>query len=125
MTNVEIGRRGEDAACRFLEEKGYVVLERNYRFEKSEVDIICYRSLAGGRRGEIVFVEVKARSGDRFGAPEASVGAVKISNVVHAARAWLYEQRMESAPCRFDIVAVTFDADETTIKHYEDAFDAS
>ncbi|NNE36076.1 MAG: YraN family protein [Rhodothermales bacterium] len=122
VSTTDIGRRGEDAAADYLESLGYVVFERNYRFERAEVDLVCFKATADGRRGEIVFVEVKARSGSRFGRPEEAVDQAKIANVRRAASAWLYEQKMESAPCRFDVVSVLFDQGDTLVEHFERAF---
>ncbi len=122
MSTVEIGRIGEDAAAVFLESKGYVVFERNYHFERAEVDLITFKASPDGKRGEIVFVEVKTRSGSRFGRPEEAIDKIKISHVTRAARAWLYEQKMDNAPCRFDVIAVLIDRGETLIEHFENAF---
>ena len=66
-TTREIGNEGEELACAYLESKGWRILERNYFFEKSEVDIIAYDDTA------IVFIEVKLRSSDKYGRPEEYV----------------------------------------------------
>jgi putative endonuclease len=119
----ERGLRGEDVAADYLERKGYRVLERRYRFERSEVDLVCFHpSDAQELGGEIVFVEVKARWGERFGRPEESVTPKKQSSIIDAARAYLYETKLEGARCRFDVVAVSFQNGQTGIEHFEDAF---
>ena len=67
QSRVALGRIGEDLACRELETRGYVILERRYRRRGGEIDIIA-------RDGEtMVFVEVKAREGKDFGDAAESV----------------------------------------------------
>lgn len=115
--NQNTGKDGEDMAAEFLEDKGYVILDRNYNFLRGEVDIIAYI----GR--EIVFVEVKTRSSDHFGAPEEAVDEGKKKQIKKVAEAWLHERKMDGAPVRFDVIAIVGPQDEQKrIKHYEAAF---
>ena len=65
----EVGDRGEALAASFLQDAGYRILDRNYRHGRNEVDLVCLDT----RSQEIVFVEVKARTGTGYGPPEASV----------------------------------------------------
>lgn len=118
-TTNDIGDRGEDAAATFLKEEGYRVLERNYRFERNEVDLVCYDPDEGG---EIVFVEVKTRSGMGFGAPESSVTEEKQEALVKVAQAYMHERQFEGAPARFDVVTVMLSDDSPEVSHYENAF---
>ncbi len=123
MTEVDTGRRGEDLAAAFLETSGYRLLDRNYRFERHEVDIVCFAPTEDDSPGgEIVFVEVKTRSGDRFGRPEEAVDRDKQQRVITAARAYLYERKMEGASCRFDVVSVLMKSRGCEIEHFQDAF---
>lgn len=124
MPAKDIGDRGEEIAADYLEGQGYRVLERNYRFERAEVDLICLAPDVSG--GELVFVEVKARSGLGFGRPEEAVTEEKQHHITHAARAYLHERRLERARMRFDVVSVLFRRDRAPeIEHFEDAFWAS
>lgn len=118
-TTNEIGDRGEDLAATFLDNAGYRVLERNYRFERNEVDLVC---LDPDRGGEIVFVEVKTRTGTGFGPPEASVTEEKRASLIEVSRAYLHERRLEGAPARFDVVSILLTDAEPEIEHYENAF---
>jgi len=118
-TTNDIGDRGEDLAASFLEENGYRVLERNYRFERNEVDLVC---LDPDQGGEIVFVEVKTRTGQGYGPPEASVTEEKKAALVEVSRAYLHERQLEGAPARFDVIGILLLDDEPAIKHYENAF---
>jgi putative endonuclease len=111
------GRRGEDLAHRFLQQKGYLVVARNLRLRgaRVELDVVA-------RDGEtIVFVEVKARSTDAFGTPEEAVDAEKREHVVRAALAYLHAAGAKREQARFDIVSVLFGG-RTRIEHIRDAF---
>ncbi|MEL7832971.1 YraN family protein [Fodinibius sp. Rm-B-1B1-1] len=117
-TTREIGDDGEELAVAYLESKGYTILERNYHFERAEVDIVAYDNEAF-----IIFVEVKMRSTNRFGEPEEFIDDAKINNVYKAAEAWLYERKMDGAPVRFDVISILQNNNEAPdIKHFEDAF---
>lgn len=119
----EIGDRGEAVAADYLEGKGYVVLERNYRFQHAEVDLICFQPAENYEEGgQLVFVEVKARTGLGFGRPEEAVTEHKKRNMIRAAEAYLHERRLDGSPCRFDVVSVFFGAETPKIEHFEDVF---
>lgn len=124
MSTKEFGDRGESIAARYLESHGYTILDRNYRFERAEIDLICFApGEGGGPEGELVFAEVKVRSGFRFGRPEEAVSEAKRRNIVRAAQAYLHERRLEKARCRFDVISIVlrpgYDAE---IEHFERAF---
>ena len=116
-TTRDIGNNGEDIAAAYLESKDWIVLDRNYFFEKAEVDIVATD------RNYIVFVEVKTRSGTYFGRPEEYVTPEKEKNIKKAAEAWIYERKMETAVVRFDIISIVQKGNEAPeITHFEDAF---
>ena len=113
----KIGDEGEDLAAEYLESKGWIIIDRNYFFEKAEVDIVA----TDGHF--IVFVEVKLRSGTYFGRPEDFITPAKEANIKKAAEAWTYERKMETAVVRFDVVAIVQEkGKEPEISHFEDAF---
>jgi putative endonuclease len=113
----DIGNRGEDLAAAYLESKDWLVFDRNYRFEKAEVDIVATD------RNYIVFVEVKFRSNTYFGLPEEHVTPQKEANIKKAAEAWIYERKMDTAVVRFDVISIVQKANEAPqITHFEDAF---
>lgn len=124
MTTKQIGDQGERLAATFLEEKGYRILERNYRFEHAEVDLVCFLPAEVYEQGgELVFVEVKTRSGLGYGRPEEAVTEAKQRNLIHAAHAYLHENRMDGMPCRFDVVSVLLRGTQPPeITHLENAF---
>lgn len=122
-SNRRVGDHGEALAAAFLEAQGYRVLDRNYRFEQAEVDLVCLHPSPDGSAGEIVFVEVKTRSALGYGRPEEAVTPEKQRHLIRAARAYLYERKLEGAPSRFDVVAVLLRQHrEPTIEHFRDAF---
>lgn len=112
----ELGKEGEERASQFLMEKGYVILEKNYRSGRAEVDIVAsYRDI-------IVFVEVKTRSSYVFGYPEESVSTAKQKLMVRAAGNYMFENNIEKE-VRFDIIAIFRSKEEKWFfRHFEDAF---
>lgn len=118
-TTNDIGDRGEKVAAAVLEDMGYRVLERKYRFERNEVDLVCLDPKQGG---ELVFVEVKTRSGHKFGPPEASITEEKKEALIEVSRAYLHERNLEGAPARFDVVGVLLTDDDPQVEHHKNAF---
>lgn len=79
-----VGKWGEEAAARFLEQRGYSILARNVHTQYGEIDLIA-RQLSG----ELVFVEVKTRTNSSFGYPEEAVDSRKLVHMVSSAQAYL------------------------------------
>lgn len=116
-TTRQIGDEAEDIAAAYLESKDFLILDRNYFFEKAEIDIVAFD------RTQIIFVEVKARSNIYFGRPEEYVTPSKEKNIKKAAEAWIYERKMDTALVRFDIIAIVQEKNSAPdISHFEDAF---
>ncbi len=112
----DLGKMGEEKAVQYLISKGYTILERNYRFGRSEVDIIA------SFKGIIVFAEVKTRTNYAFGYPEDSVSRSKQKLLIKAAGNYVCDKEI-GKEVRFDIVSVFKSSDEQwTLKHFEDAF---
>ena len=110
-----IGKKGELLAVAYLEEKGYKVLETNYRFRKSEIDIIACS-------GEVlVFAEVKTRSGHDYGMPETFVSKEQENSIIRGAEAYIHELDWQK-DIRFDVIAILRNTDKYEINHFEDAF---
>jgi putative endonuclease len=96
-----LGREGEDRAAQFLVRKGYKILERNYSTRSGEIDLVALH------KGEVVFVEVKTRTSDAYGAPELAVTPQKQRRMVKAALGYIKYKKLHQVPCRFDVVAIT------------------
>jgi putative endonuclease len=110
------GKAGEDLAAKFLERNGLKIIERNYRFERGEIDLIAEEG------DELVFVEVKARRSMMFGTPEEAVTEEKQKQVHAIADGYLFEHDIDNRPCRFDVVAIEFKHGKAEIRHIRDAF---
>ncbi|TVQ67283.1 MAG: YraN family protein [Balneolaceae bacterium] len=111
------GNEAEETAAAYLEAKGWLILDRNYSFQKAEVDIVATD------RNYIIFVEVKMRSSVRYGQPEQAVTPAKEKQIRKAAEAWIYERKMETAVSRFDVISIVMHQNEAPrITHFEDAF---
>ena len=103
--HLEIGRLGEDIACRYLWRRGFRVIERNFRIDSSgEIDIVAEK------RGRIHFVEVKTRTSQRLGAPEERVDRKKQKALRDTASRYLATFREEpQAGAQFDVLAQVLD----------------
>jgi len=105
----QFGFSGERLAEKFLVERGYTVVARNFRTREGEIDLICRD------HGVLVFVEVKTRRSARFGAPEEAVTYKKLQRLRSAGFAFLVEH-----PCRsfrFDVIAIDASTTPPTIRH--------
>lgn len=112
---LEKGAYGETLALKYLEQKGYALIARNYRIGRDEIDIVMWD-------GDFtVFVEVKARSSTAYGLACEAVDKRKQSRMVRAALSYLQEQPEETV--RFDVAEV--DLHTGTVRHIENAFMAN
>lgn len=111
-----LGQAGEDRAAKYLAKQGYRVLERNYRTSHGEIDLIALHE------GTIVFVEVKTRTSDAFGAPELAVTPQKQRRMVKTALGYIKYKKLHQVPCRFDVVAIS-DATEQEVALIQNAFE--
>ena len=112
----ELGKEGELIAINYLKEKGYTILEKNWRWQKAEVDIIAKQDQT------LVFVEVKARETDYFGNPADAVNSKKEQLLKDAAEAYLEQTGLENE-VRFDIVSIVqAKGKKPRIEHIIEAF---
>jgi putative endonuclease len=113
-----LGSRGEDIAHRFLQRAGIVVVARNFRMASGagEVDLI------GWEREKLVFVEVKSRQTDEYGAPDRAIGQEKQRSLIRAAREYARHAGVPWERVRFDVVTVVFST-PPRLEHFRDAFD--
>ena len=108
----QMGNWGEQAAVEYLEKQGYVILTRNFRTGHGEVDIIARQD------NVLVFVEVKARSSNRYGFPEHSVTTRKRMHILSAAEKYILDHP-EFQTWRVDVIAVEGETGEVIITHFE------
>lgn len=116
MQRSEVGRRGEDLAARYLEARGWRILERNYRRREGEIDIVARRG------GLLAFVEVKSRRSCAYGVPAEAVTYPKRARIRTLARLFLAERRPGADTVRFDVVEVRWAEGQARINHLEGAF---
>ncbi len=113
----EFGNIGEQMATRYLEDQGYVILDRNYRRGHKEVDIIA---LDGD---ELAVIEVKSRTSEDCFAAEHAVDHRKRVNIVRVANNYVRRYH-RTEPLRFDIVAIVGSGADAEIRHTKNAFSA-
>ncbi|WP_435261282.1 YraN family protein [Tenacibaculum sp. nBUS_03] len=111
----ELGKKGEELAVTFLKDKGYTILEKNYRYQKAEVDIIAKKN------NTLSVIEVKTRSTDYFGNPQDFVNPKKIKLLVAAIDNYVVEKDID-IEVQFDIIAILNKNNKVVIQHIEDAF---
>ena len=112
--NKDLGLEGEQLAANYLRNESWNVLEMNYRFSRSEVDLIAEKN------NLLIFVEVKTRTNTSFGQPEDFVDVKKAENIMAAADHYISEKNW-MGNIRFDIISI-IKTKEVEIKHFEDAF---
>lgn len=111
--STNLGRDGENRAKRYLEAKGYIIRDCNWRFQKLEIDLIAEKD------NTLVFVEVKTRKNEDYGEPELFVHLKKQKHLIRAANAYIEQFRITSE-ARFDIIGINNRQKEVT--HIEGAF---
>ena len=114
-THTDLGRLGESLALGYLLQKNYIILERNWRFQKAEIDIIATKD------AKIIIVEVKTRSSNYFGDSQSFVSEEKINMLLFAANQYLILNNI-TLEARFDILAIIKNKSVQKITHLKDAF---
>lgn len=112
-----LGRRGEDIAHRHLQRVGIVIVARNYRMASGAGEI----DLVGWENDMLVFVEVKSRQTDEYGAPDRAIGLQKQSSLLRAAREYARHAEVPWEKVRFDVVTVVFSTPPSVV-HFRDVF---
>ena len=110
------GIQGEEFASRYLVKKGYRIIERNYRCEHYEIDIIAEHE------NTIVFCEVKTARTNRFGPSITWVTPEKIKHISRAAEEYIATHDTNGFSFRFDVIGLEVKGGKTQINHIENAF---
>lgn len=100
-----LGRKGEQMAADALRERGYRIVEHNFRCRYGEIDLIAEE------REDLVFVEVKTRRGNAFGLPEEAVTLTKRRKLAQVASYYLDLHAESDRSWRIDVVAIDFNQD--------------
>jgi putative endonuclease len=113
--NKVLGTKGENIAVKLLEEKGFKILDRNWVYDRKELDIIALD-------GELlVIVEVKSRTWERYEDPSDSITDGKIKHILEATEAYMFEKRIDRE-VRFDYISNIFFKDRVQTEHISGAF---
>ncbi|MDZ4165121.1 MAG: YraN family protein [Smithellaceae bacterium] len=119
LRRLQRGREGEELAVKYLQAAGYRIVKRNFRCRLGEIDIIA-------RDGEtLVFVEVKMRTNESHGDPEAAVDRAKQKKISLVSLHYLQTNKIPDQTARYDVVAVQRTVGGHEIRLIKDAFDLS
>src|SRR6185436_18816225 len=115
-----LGRRGADAAARYLVRLGYTIVARGHRDNIGEIDLVAVDART------VVFVEVKTRTSHDAGHPADAVDDAKQRRLTRLALSYMKRHDLLECPARFDVVAVTWPAGQgrPQIEHFKSAFEA-
>lgn len=111
----DLGKFGEELACRYLKEKGYKIIEQNYHARSGEIDIIAkFNDI-------LVFIEVKTRTNLTFGQPEEAINYYKQQKLIKTAEYYLLKHHSLDQNYRIDFVAIEIDRQtkRAKIRHEE------
>lgn len=117
MTKDELGKWGESYAATYLQKNNFKILERNYRFQKNEIDIIAIH------KDELVIIEVKTRQTSEIGEPWRAVTKAKQKQIIKVADYYVQSNLIDKE-VRFDIISIVHNSYRTECEHIERAFDA-
>ena len=119
-SSYEQGLAAEEMAARYLETKGFRILERRYRIRQGEIDLIAEAPDDNG--SSVVFFEVKYRKDLDFGKPSLAVDRRKMQRIIQTARHYMAANHLSETAVRFDILEIWWEKDHHKIHHYKNAF---
>lgn len=114
-----IGKKGEDLAVEFLRKKGWKILERNYRKQYGEIDIISIDTTK--REPVLTFIEVKTRTSTQFGTPLEAITSWKLKLLLKTIQIYIHKHSSLPQRLRIDAIGVLLDkkGDVKSIDHLE------
>ena len=110
------GEMGERVAERWLKRQGWRIMQRRFRSGHRDIDLVAERG------GIVAFVEVKARSGIRFGDPVEAVDWRKQRELARSAKVWIDRNGRCDESYRFDVIGIWLAGDRVRVRHIENAF---
>jgi putative endonuclease len=118
INNIDIGSYGENIALKYLLDKGYILLRKNYRTKCSEIDIILKK------KDVLHFVEVKTRYNKNFGIPCQSINYKKKNSIIKASLIYIISERLITYNVSYDVIEVVlnYTNDSFSLNHIEGAF---
>lgn len=111
-----LGKYGEDLAAQYLNDRGYQIVDRNWRCALGEIDIIAMH------RGRYIFVEVKTRSGTGFGHPFEAITTSKVSRMRRLVSQWCIANEKAGVTVRLDAIAVLISSGRVAVEHLKQVF---
>ena len=108
----EIGYLGEELATKYLKEKNYEIIQRNFICRQGEIDIIALDKT----KKELVFIEVKTRTNNKYGNPSESVNENKQKHIYRTAEYYTYKNKLDKMLIRFDIIEININISKKTYK---------
>lgn len=115
-SNIEFGRWGEEKAKSYIEEKGFKIIEKNFRISRGEIDLIAEKE------NTIIFIEVKTRKNSFFGPPQSAVNFKKQNKIKKVAKYFLVNNNYKDYKKRFDVIAIIYNNKNIDIEHYKNSF---
>lgn len=114
QSNLETGKIGEEIAKKYLEEKGYKIIEQNYKTKYAEIDLVAKKG------NELIFVEVRTKKGENFGTPEETINSKKKRKLWGNAKAYTVWNKWQG-PYRVDAICIILRYDNSIerLNHYE------
>ncbi len=107
----EIGKIGEKIATDYLEEQGYIIVERNFVARQGEIDIIAKD------KNEFIFIEVKTRTNLLYGKPIEAVDNKKQKNLIRTVKYYLYSKHLENRFVRIDVIEIYLNGKQYKVNH--------
>lgn len=112
MSNIEIGKYGENLACEFLSKNGYIIVDRNYKYSRyGEIDIIATE------KDELCFIEVKTRRSNAFGTPMEAITKEKLLKIYSCIKNYISKTNIKYKKTRIDAISVELTKKEPIITH--------
>lgn len=113
----ETGKLGEDIATHYLKQNGYTILDRNFECRQGEIDIIALD------KKEIVFIEVKTRTSNKFGTPSEAVNKIKQKHMLQTIKYYLYIRNLSDEFVRIDVIEVYVKDNVYKVNHIKQALE--
>jgi len=111
-----IGKYGEDIAAKYLQDRGYQILDRNWRCGLGEIDLIAKD------KNRLVFVEVKTRNGVGYGHPFEAITATKVSRMRKLVAQWCIQNQQTGVKVRLDAIAILIRSGRVAVEHLKQVF---
>ena len=115
--NQETGKLGEDIAAHYLRQNGYKILDRNFECRQGEIDIVAID------KKELVFIEVKTRTSNKFGFPSEAVNKIKQKHMLQTINYYLYIRNLSDEFIRIDIIEIYINNNIYKVNQIKQAFE--